>query len=191
MANPGDSGDRAEKAPPKRLRDACRRDVVPTSRDVTNTLGLAFTMALFALAVAASIDRLASLTVDSLGALGREQPVPLVTAKAGDATANAMRSAATAANVPVLGNERLARTLLADVDVVPRELFDVLAEGILWTARTNETIVRARNETPAWTAVEPPGDAPGKDLTEYPSGVETWLMSEPAVPGPAHGAHAT
>lgn len=100
-----------------------------------------------------------------------EQPVPLVTAKAEDEVALAMRKAAAQRHVPVLRSERLARTLLADVDegdLVPRALFDAVAEVILWAKATSENIARDRGETPLWTPVEPAGPPPGEDLTEYP-----------------------
>jgi len=99
------------------------------------------------------------------------QPVPIVTAMAQDEAARSMRDAAHERHVPVLRNERLARTLLADVeegDAVPRALFDVVAEVILWAMRTSEAIARDRGVVAPWTAVEPPGEPPGEDLTEYP-----------------------
>jgi len=98
--------------------------------------------------------------------------VPLVTAKGEDDTARAMRSAANEAQVPVLRNELLARTLLADVeegDCIPRGLFDVVAEVILWATRTSEKLAQQRGDIPAYisTAVVP--NAPGEDLTTYDS----------------------
>ena len=105
------------------------------------------------------------------------RPVPIVTAMGRDGAAQAMRDAAGERHVPVLRNERLARTLLADVeegDAVPRALFDVVAEVILWATRTRETIARDRGEVPLWTDVEPPGEPPGEDLTDYPRESESW-----------------
>ena len=106
-----------------------------------------------------------------------EQPVPLVTAVAEDDGALAMRRAAAERHVPVLRNERLARTLLADVeegDLVPASLFDVVAEVILWAKATSENIARDRGRTPPWTPVPAAGEPPGEDLTEYPPESGPW-----------------
>lgn len=111
-----------------------------------------------------------------------ELPVPIVTAKAEDENARAMRDAAHEAYVPVLRNQQLARRLLSDVDegdVVPRELFDVVAEIILWARQTqNKLDPRAQ-----WTAHNNPWTdrqsgatseitAPGEDLSQYPPELE-------------------
>ena len=77
MANQDSGGDKTENATPKRLREARKRGDVPKSRDLTNTLGLAFTLALFALALGGSIERLAAFTLDALASPERDFPVAL------------------------------------------------------------------------------------------------------------------
>jgi type III secretion protein U len=62
-------------------------------------------------------------------------PVPTVSAKGTDSVAQGMRAAAEAAGVPIVRNVPLARDLheRADVgDLVPSDLFEVMAEVILW-----------------------------------------------------------
>lgn len=99
-------------------------------------------------------------------------PVPTVTAKGQDAQARAMRDAANDAHVPVLRNQELARRLLADVDegdVVPRELFDVVAEIIMWARQTSDKLdphTRWRDGTENKPDTDLP--APGEDLSVYP-----------------------
>ncbi len=51
MSQSQDSGDKTEKASPKKLRDARKRGEVATSRDVTSTLGLAFSLSLIFLGI--------------------------------------------------------------------------------------------------------------------------------------------
>ena len=73
--------------------------------------------------------------------------VPIVTAKGEHHVARAMRDAANGNTVPVVRNERLARTLLADVDggdAVPEGLFDIVAEIIFWACRVNERVESLR-----------------------------------------------
>ena len=97
-------------------------------------------------------------------------PIPMVTAKGEYDTARAMRDAANEAHVPVLRNELLARTLLADVDegdFVPRELFDVVAGVILWATQTR-ALISQQQHGPLHSDTPPPGDPPGEDLTSYP-----------------------
>lgn len=96
-----------------------------------------------------------------------DNPVPTVTAKGQDEHARSMRDAANEANVPVLRNQALARQLLADVDegdVVPRELFDIVAEVISWARGTREHIEHRR--------AAPAVPAAGEDLTRYPPGLD-------------------
>jgi type III secretion protein U len=98
-------------------------------------------------------------------------PVPTIGAKGEDHVAQAMREAAEDAGVPIVRNVPLARELLAVGEVgemVPEELFDLLAEVVLW-ARDVHRDVRARRE--GLIAAEPPRkrrEAPGEDLTRYP-----------------------
>ncbi|MBX2836705.1 MAG: type III secretion system export apparatus subunit SctU [Gammaproteobacteria bacterium] len=104
-----------------------------------------------------------------------ECPVPTVAAKGEEEVAQSMRDAANEAHVPVLRNELLARTLLGNVsegDVVPKDLFDVVAEVILWAMRTQESIDRTLGTTPAYTEQSPVPTPPGEDLTTYPDGYE-------------------
>src|SRR3989344_5511944 len=73
-------------------------------------------------------------------------PVPTVIAKAQDDDALAMRTAAQEAGVPVLRNIEIARQLLADTepgDVVPAELFDIIATVILWAQDVRYELERA------------------------------------------------
>lgn len=104
-----------------------------------------------------------------------DSPVPIISAKGEDATARDMRDAANKAHVPVVRNERLARTLLANVeegDVVPRELFDIVAEVILWANKTSAIVARELGHTPAYTQLDEPPEPPGENLTVYPDGFD-------------------
>ena len=105
-------------------------------------------------------------------------PVPTVSAKGEDHVARAMREAAEDAGVPIVRNVPLARELLArceEGEVVPPDLFDVLAEVIVWAEGVREQLkweaARAdphrRDEVPA----QPPRSrpAPGEDLTPHPA----------------------
>jgi flagellar biosynthesis protein FlhB len=98
--------------------------------------------------------------------------VPTVSAKGEDEVARAMREAAEDAGVPIVRNVALARELLASTDVgatVPRHLFDIVAEVILWAREVREEIERQRRGDTA-----PPGPRqrlahpPGEDATRYP-----------------------
>ncbi len=104
-------------------------------------------------------------------------PVPTVSAKGEDHVARAMREAAGEAGVPIVRNVPLARELLARCDegeVVPPELFDVLAEVIVWADAVREQLrweaARAdphrRHEVPEQPP--PARPAPGEDLTLHP-----------------------
>ncbi|MBX2825490.1 MAG: type III secretion system export apparatus subunit SctU [Gammaproteobacteria bacterium] len=98
-------------------------------------------------------------------------PVPLVTAKGEDHIARTMREAAEDAGVPILRNQQLARKLLADADegdLVPRALFDIVAEVILWSQSIKQRVEHEReNRLVAWQGKTPA--TPGEDLTCYPS----------------------
>ena len=121
-----------------------------------------------------------------------DHPVPTVTAKAEESGARAMREAAGEAHVPVLRNERLARLLLADVDEgdpVPRALFDVVAEIILWAQRTRERIGHDLGE-PAPGEPEDAGEPPGEDLTEYPPETLARVAWTPPLAAPDPDANA-
>jgi type III secretion protein U len=106
-------------------------------------------------------------------------PVPTVAAKGQEAEALAMRQAAEEAGVPIVRNVALARDLLARAevgDVVPADLFDLIAEVILWAREVREQLdaQRAAEHAAAWglpspgAAVPRRRAAPGLDLTAYP-----------------------
>jgi type III secretion protein U len=91
-------------------------------------------------------------------------PVPTVSAKGEDHVARAMREAAEEAGVPIVRNVALARDLLARGEVgnlVPQDLFDIVAEVILWAKDVRQTL--AEGGPPA-----APRGVPGEDLTRYP-----------------------
>ena len=100
-------------------------------------------------------------------------PVPTIAAKGEDHVARAMREAAQDAGVPVVRNVPLARDLLARAEVgelVPADLFDVIAEVVLWAREVRDELAEqeraaARVDTPPPTRRRRP---PGEDLTRYP-----------------------
>lgn len=103
-------------------------------------------------------------------------PVPTVIAKGEDDDALLMRQAAQEAGVPVLRNIELARSLLADAEtgeIVPAELFDIIATVILWAQDVRHELAKARGEAAAHAedAVRgkprPRREPPGEDLTRY------------------------
>jgi flagellar biosynthesis protein FlhB len=90
-------------------------------------------------------------------------PVPTISAKGEDHVARAMREAAEEAGVPIVRNVPLARDLLARGEVgelVPADLFDIVAEVILW-AREVRQVLNGEAD-PVQRA-----SAPGEDLTRY------------------------
>ena len=104
-------------------------------------------------------------------------PVPTVTAKGEDDDALAMRQAAQEAGVPVLRNIELARGLLADAEtgeIVPAELFDIIATVVLWAQDVRHELAKARGEAAAHAEEAAQGgkprkrrEPPGEDLTRY------------------------
>jgi type III secretion system FlhB-like substrate exporter len=95
----------------------------------------------------------------------------MVTAMGQDEQARSMRDAANEARVPVLRNQPLARQLLADVEesaAVPKELFDVVAEIILWARQTREKLDPHTRWRQGTEPSEQPLQAPGEDLSVYP-----------------------
>lgn len=89
--------------------------------------------------------------------------IPVITARGEEHVAREMRDAAAKAGVPVLRNEHLARILLADRtegNYVPKGLFDIIAEVILW-AQSVKPFIKGRQH--------PNHDItpPGEDLTTY------------------------
>jgi type III secretion YscU/HrpY family protein len=101
-------------------------------------------------------------------------PVPTIAAKGEDHVARAMREAAEEAGVPIVRNVPLARDLLARGEVgeiIPADLFDVIAEVILWAREVREEVDALRAENPVDVPDTPPRRriaAPGEDLTRYP-----------------------
>ena len=102
-----------------------------------------------------------------------EAPVPLIAGRGEERVAREMREAAAGARVPILRNVALARALLAqdpDDRSVPRELFDVVAEVILWAQSVRRAMDEAAATGPA--AADGPSGAfvpkpPGEDMTDY------------------------
>jgi type III secretion YscU/HrpY family protein len=100
----------------------------------------------------------------------KSSPAPTIAAKGEDYVARAMREAAEEEGVPILRNVGLARELLANAeegDIIPSDLFDVIAEVILWATEVQEEINMQRNQStePLPERKYPP---PGEDLTCYP-----------------------
>ena len=96
-------------------------------------------------------------------------PVPCIAAKGEDHVARSMREAAEAAGVPILRNVDLARDLLVRGEIgeiVPADLFDIVAEVILWAREVREVL--AADEAHAQATRHKP---PGEDLSRYPAGV--------------------
>ncbi len=111
-------------------------------------------------------------------------PVPTIAAKGEDHVARAMREAAEEAGVPIVRNVPLARDLLARAEVgeiIPADLFDIIAEVILWAREVREQIDKQRysdSNAQADPPSAPPGRrmaAPGEDLTHYPE--PPWNLS--------------
>jgi type III secretion YscU/HrpY family protein len=106
-------------------------------------------------------------------------PVPTIAAKGEDAVALAMREAAQEAGVPVVRNIPLARDLLAraeEGDVVPQDLFEIIAEVILWAREVRAELDAQRREEAGELPEHAPAKkrlaAPGEDLTHYRK--ESW-----------------
>jgi type III secretion YscU/HrpY family protein len=106
-------------------------------------------------------------------------PVPTIAAKGEDHVAREMREAAEAAGVPIVRNVPLARDLLARGEVgevVPQDLFDVIAEVILWAKEVRDDLEAQRDGVlpqPARRKMKPPGE----DLTRYPGDDPSWNRS--------------
>jgi type III secretion protein U len=76
-----------------------------------------------------------------------ETPLPRVVAKGQNLNAHFLRAQAEEAGVPVFRNVRLARTLYAEVGVdeyIPEDLFDAVAEVLVWVSKNKETLYRGR-----------------------------------------------
>ncbi len=91
-----------------------------------------------------------------------DNPVPVIAAQGEMDMAVMMREAAEKAQVPIVRNQQLARTLLANTqegDFIPGDLFDIVAEVILWAEQVKKTIANENEENTRPT--------PGEDLTNY------------------------
>jgi type III secretion YscU/HrpY family protein len=98
-------------------------------------------------------------------------PVPTIAAKGEDHVARAMREAAEEAGVPIVRNVPLARDLLARGEIgeiVPADLFDIIAEVILWAREVRREVDAQRHDDHPATAPPRRLAAPGEDLTHYP-----------------------
>jgi type III secretion YscU/HrpY family protein len=96
-----------------------------------------------------------------------KSPVPTVAAKGEDLVARSMREAAEEAHIPILRNVELARTIYSDVkegDIIPSDLFDVMAEVILWATQVRNEINNESEDDESQSSIEPLGE----DLTKYP-----------------------
>jgi len=96
----------------------------------------------------------------------KQVPIPTITARGIDDNALAMRKAAQAAQVPVLKNIPLARKLLVETsngDVIPSELFNIIAEIILWSESVRKALELNTHSLERKDAIE----VPGEDLTFY------------------------
>jgi len=99
-------------------------------------------------------------------------PVPTIAAKGEDHVARSMRHAAEEAGVPIVRNIPLARDLLkrAEVgEVIPADLFDIIAEVILWAREVRAEVEAQRSNEMPQAAAAPRRrlQAPGEDLTHY------------------------
>lgn len=98
-------------------------------------------------------------------------PVPTIAAKGEDELALAMREAAEEAGVPIVRNIPLARDLLrrSEVgEVIPQDLFDIIAEVILWAREVHELVDAQRRQDFGAAHTRRRVKTPGEDLTHYP-----------------------
>jgi flagellar biosynthesis protein FlhB len=97
-------------------------------------------------------------------------PVPMISAKGEDHIALEMRHAAEEAGVPIVRNIPLARDLLARGEVgeiIPADVFDVIAEVILWAREVRQQLDAERNGDLSSVPHGRRIAAPGEDLTRY------------------------
>ena len=99
-------------------------------------------------------------------------PVPTIAAKGEGHIARAMRQAAEEAGVPIVRNIPLARDLLKRGEIgeiIPSDLFDIIAEVILWAREVRADVQAQRNNEPAPADAEPRRRlaTPGEYLTQY------------------------
>lgn len=102
-----------------------------------------------------------------------EVPVPSISAKGEGDEARVMREAAEEAGTPIVRNIPLARDLFArgePGEIVPADLFEIIAEVIVWAREVRERVDterRAAFDPTAMHATGPAPAAPGEDLTRY------------------------
>ena len=115
-------------------------------------------------------------------------PVPTIGAMGEGDLARQMREAAEKAGTPIVRNIPLARDLLGRADVgeiVPSDLFDIIAEVILWARQARERVEQERESALNPLATAPDREArvsaPGEDLTHY--------KPDPGEPGHRQGLH--
>ena len=104
-------------------------------------------------------------------------PVPTLSAKGEDDIARAMREAAEEAGVPIVRNIPLARDMLVRTEVgeiIPQDLFEVMAEVILWAREVREQVAAHKDPLNPGPAAGHKGKKravpPGEDMTRYPEG---------------------
>jgi len=92
-------------------------------------------------------------------------PLPMIVAKGHDDIALAMRNAASEAKVPILRNIQLTRQLYSEVaenQYIPKDLFDVIAEVLIWAKQVKEILEASQAKAQDSTLF-----TPGEDLTDY------------------------
>ncbi len=105
-------------------------------------------------------------------------PVPIISAKGEDHVARAMREAAEEAGVPIVRNIPLARDLYARGEVgeiIPSDVFNVIAEVILWARDVREHLDAEKNRDLGAIKQGKRIAPPGEDLTRYPD--QPWNRS--------------
>lgn len=113
-------------------------------------------------------------------------PVPTIAFKGEEHVARAMREAAEGAGVPIVRNIPLARDLYARAEVgeiIPSDLFDVIAEVILWAREVREQVDAQRSgDLLAVKRENRRKQAPGEDLTRYPEHPDHSAAPPPPTP---------
>ncbi len=87
-------------------------------------------------------------------------PVPMMTAKGEGPLAAAMRAAAEEAGIPIIRHVQVARKLYEDGapdDLIPRDMFDAIAQIILWAKRVRDGQPAPDLTEPELTKHEPMG----------------------------------
>ena len=97
-------------------------------------------------------------------------PVPTISAKGEGHVAREMREAAEEAGVPIVRNIPLARDLFARGEVgevIPSDVFDVIAEVILWARDVRQQLDAERSHELSDIPQRRRAKPPGEDLTRY------------------------